>query len=56
MVSKEGNAESLEIYKDKLLPLMDSLEEQGKWKKILVEKGLPYVVNETAVCWKYQVL
>ena len=56
IVAKEGYAESLEGYKDKLLPLMDRLEEQGKWKKILVEKGLPYFVNETAVVWKYQVL
>ena len=56
IVAKEGHVENLESYKDKLLPLMDRLEEQGKWKKLLVEKGLPYCVNETAVAWKYQVL
>ena len=56
IVGKEGHADNLPQYKGRLVPLMRSLEEQGKWKKLLEENGLPYCKDETATVWKYQVM
>ena len=56
MIVANSKIGQLTDYKGKLLPLMDSLESQGKWKKITVETGLPYYLNEKAGVWKYLVL
>ena len=43
-------------FKDRLLPLIDTLEKQGKWKKLLAETTGQYFLNDEAIIWKFQVL
>ena len=56
IVTKDGHADFVPQYKGQLIPLMNSLEEKGQWKKIVVATGLQYCMDEKAVVWKYQVL
>ena len=56
IVTKDDYTETIPQYKGRLSPLMKSLEEQGKWKRLVEETGLPYCMDERAVVWKYQVL
>ena len=55
IVTKDG-AEFVPRYKGQLIPLMKSLEDQGQWKKLTVEAGMKYCMEEKAVVWIYQVL
>ena len=46
----------VEEYKDRLEPLMDKLEDQGQWKKV-VRKIVPsYSFQKDGVVYVYQVL
>ena len=46
----------VEEYKDKLEPLMDTLEDQGNWKKV-VRKIVPcYSFQKDGMVYVYQIL
>ena len=45
----------VEQYKDKLEPLMDKLEKEGKWKKIERKIFQRFFLDKDGILWKYQV-
>ena len=56
IVASEDHIKTLPEYKDRLVPLMNRLEEEGKWKTLMFETGVPYIQNETSMAWKFQVM
>lgn len=48
--------ETVPEYKDRLEPLMDKLEQEGKWKKVarIIEPN--YYQEKEGITWKYEVL
>ena len=43
-------------YKDRLEPLMEKLEKEGKWKKIARIIEPDYFLEKNGISWIYQVL
>ena len=43
-------------YKDQILPLIKTLEEDGQWKKIVTVTDGRFFLEDKAVVWTYQVL
>ena len=44
------------VFDDHILTLMDILEQEGKWKKLVAETTGRYFLEDEAIVWKYQVL
>ncbi|KAK7072556.1 ubiE/COQ5 methyltransferase, partial [Halocaridina rubra] len=43
-------------YKDRLVPYMDLLEDDGKWKKVEVKTIPNYFVNKDGIMFIYKIL
>ena len=46
---------NIDEYKDKLEPLMDKLEQQGKWKKVERRIFKRFFLDKEGILWKYRV-
>ena len=44
------------VFDDHILTLIDILEQEGKWKKLVAETSGRYFLKDEAIVWKYQVL
>jgi len=55
IVTRAAHVTNVEQYRDKLEPLMDKLEREGKWKKVerTIFKG--FFLDKEGILWKYQV-
>ncbi|KAH3701852.1 demethylmenaquinone methyltransferase-like isoform X1 [Dreissena polymorpha] len=55
IVTRAQHLETVEEYRDRLEPLMDRLEVEGKWQK-LERKIFPgFFLDKEGILWKYQV-
>ena len=43
-------------FTDQISPLIDTLEREGKWKKLVAKTTGRFFLEDEAVVWKYQVL
>lgn len=55
IVTRAEHLDTIEEYKGKLEPLMDSLEKEGKWKKIERSIFPRFFLDKDGVLWKYKV-
>lgn len=56
IVTRIDYLDSCPEYKDRLEPLMEKLEKEGKWKKLKRDVGARFYLDKEAVCYKYEVL
>lgn len=55
IVTREQHLQTVEMYKDKLEPLMEELEAQGRWKRLERKIFSGFFLDKDGVMWKYQV-
>ncbi|XP_060585644.1 methyltransferase-like protein 27 [Ruditapes philippinarum] len=56
LVTREQHLYTVAEYKDRLEPLMDRLEAEGKWKKLERKIFKGFFLDKDGIMWKYQVL
>lgn len=56
LVTREQHLHTVDEYKDRLEPLMDRLEAEGKWKKIARKIFKGFFLDKDGIMWKYEVL
>lgn len=56
IVTRIDYLDSCPEYKDRLEPLMENLEKEGKWKRLKRDVGARFYLDKEAVCYKYEVL
>ena len=55
IVTRASYLDTHSDFKDRLLPLIDRFEQEGKWKKLVAEKPGRYYLDYEAMVWKFQV-
>ena len=55
IVTREEHLHTVEEYIDKLEPLMQKLENEGKWKQLKREIFKGFFLDKDGILWKYQV-
>ena len=55
IVTREEHLHTVDDYKDKLEPLMQQLEKEGKWKQIKRDIFKGFFLDKEGILWKYQV-
>ena len=55
LVGRAGALTTQQEFKDGLIPAMEDLEEQGKWRKLAAEIKPRYYLGKYAIIWKYEV-
>lgn len=55
LVTREQHLQAVDEYRDRLEPLMDRLEAEGKWKKIERKIFKGFFLDKDGIMWKYQV-
>ena len=56
LVTREQHLRTVAEYNNRLEPLMDRLEAEGKWKKIERKIFKGFFLDKEGIMWKYQVL
>lgn len=55
LVTREQHLQTVDEYRDRLEPLMDRLEAEGKWKKLERRIFKGFFLDKDGIMWKYQV-
>lgn len=55
IVTRASYLDTHSDFKDRLLPLIDRFEQEGKWKKLVADKPGRYYLDYEAMVWKFQV-
>ncbi|KAL3836906.1 hypothetical protein ACJMK2_022312 [Sinanodonta woodiana] len=55
LVTREEHLRAVEEYRNRLEPLMQTLEEQGKWKRVCRQIFPGFFLDKEGILWKYKV-